>query len=389
MKGIFTAIEFGSSKIACLSGAKAMFGKYQLLAEAVCPYAGFRRKAWLQPDAVGCATSETIRRAESALGKNISEVYIGVPGEFTKVVCQDSELDWLGRARRVNAEHMAELISKTEEYDKPEDYELLGTYPAYYLIDKQKMVLDPLGMSAKHILCRASHVHAEKEFIRHIDEIFGSMNIAVSGLVCVPLAQTKMLIPPSKTGSICILVDVGYYITDVSVVLGEAILYHTTLQIGGYHLANDLSLCLDMPLEEAEQLKRSMTLDAHPGKISAGSHEDGENVFASLEEGGSAQDILYARMDEICRLIGQAIERSGTKYGEDTPVYLTGGGVSMMNRVEDYMRSALNLDVEIAAYTDHRRDSCCLSGVFGVLDFSFGLEESKKKHGGNIASFTF
>lgn len=387
MKYAVTAIEFGSSKIACLSGTRASFGRYKLLSETTCPYAGFRKGQWIQRDAVNYAVSETIRRTEESSQAKITEAYVGVPGHFTKVICKSAEISLQGYQTRIKNDHIEDLLHKAELHDLPEGYELLGTYPVYYLLDHHEMAFEPVGRKAAHLQCKVSHIFADPAFARLIREAMGELDILCKRMIATPLAQARMMVPRARAESPTILLDVGYYVTDLSLVLAGALLHHTTLQIGGFHLANDLALCLDMPFDEAEKLKRTMSLQPRAETLTADNPGE-SNDTQSFSEGGSAQDIFHARMEEMCRLISNVLDKTGAGKAKGLILYLTGGGISMLTGINAYLKAVLGRDITIVDGAGPAGQPEYLSSAFGVLDFALALEDDHARRGAGAAALS-
>lgn len=56
-----------------------------IVARGESKYAGFYEGEWLEPERLGDAVSYALRQAEQSWGRQIKEVFAGVPGEFTSV----------------------------------------------------------------------------------------------------------------------------------------------------------------------------------------------------------------------------------------------------------------------------------------------------------------
>lgn len=376
MKGIVTAIEFGSSKIACLTGIKRSFGRFELLFIANCPYAGFRKKNWLQNDAIGYAVSEVIRKTQGELGTKINSVYMGVPGEFIKVIQSSAIQDIAPKPGRVTENDLQELKKKASIHEKPDNAGVHKSYAGFYIADDKLPVRDPLGIRAEKLSCEYISIYIDDIFTQDMQGICNTIGIKINGLTCIPQAMAK-LVMQEQDADFEIIADVGYYVTDVSIAYGAKLVYHKSLQIGGYHLANDIALCLDIPLEEAEYLKRKMSIDAANKALSTKDEEMVASRTMVKSAGGSAQDIMMARLDEICLLIGQALRQSHIPLGRDIKLCLTGGGVSMIEGIERYFHQRLDRPVKIVDSGIKKADAACYTAALATLFDSFMLEDKE------------
>ena len=83
MKSMAAAIEFGTSKIVTLVGEGNGSGPAQLLGFGVVPYDGYSDGHWNASDEeVEQAIMKSVREAELSSGREIKEIYVGVPGDF-------------------------------------------------------------------------------------------------------------------------------------------------------------------------------------------------------------------------------------------------------------------------------------------------------------------
>lgn len=372
MKGIVTAIEFGSSKIACITGIKRSFGRFELLYTASCRYAGFRKGNWLQKDALGYGVSETLRKTQSEIGMKIKSVYLGIPGEFIQLVRSSAEAD-TSKTGKIPENELASLKEKAMVHEKPANMTAQKSYPVYHGIDNNEISVDSANIRGTSIKCEYIHIYADDIILKDMQNICDTIGVNIEGYVCVPYALPRLV---TDEREIKIFIDVGYYVTDISLVIGYKLIHHKVLELGGYHLANDLSICLRLPLEEAEHLKRRILLGS-----AAKAHIFGEKDRTSSSRmesaGGSAQDILMARLEQMCELISDVLAQSNIPIKKDTVTYLTGGGVSMIAGIAQLFQTMLDIPVKILDTGMKRNDSACFAAALGTLFYSFMLEDRK------------
>lgn len=82
-------LDFGSSKITVLIGERGVNGTVCVKGMGVCDYAGFSEGEWLDPEHIAHAVGRAVSSAEANSGVKIEHLYVGVPGEFTSVVCKE------------------------------------------------------------------------------------------------------------------------------------------------------------------------------------------------------------------------------------------------------------------------------------------------------------
>ncbi|MDR3085065.1 MAG: hypothetical protein LBU47_02005, partial [Christensenellaceae bacterium] len=112
MKSTVAAIEFGSSKVVTLVGEGSGSSAAQLLGFGVVPYDGYSEGHWNMPDEdVDQAIMNSIREAELSSGREIHEIYVGVPAAFIHIEQNEVSLAF-DSERRIAEEDVDELMAK-------------------------------------------------------------------------------------------------------------------------------------------------------------------------------------------------------------------------------------------------------------------------------------
>ena len=122
---------------------------------------------------------------------------------------------------------------------------------------------------------------------------------------------------------------------------GDALVDYRVIPIGGGHIAADLAYGLEIPFKTAESVKRAFTFDG------SGDIELGEGEGAQRFERPFTTEIITARVDELADMIRDALESTAIKPDANSPLYLTGGGISMMRGGREYIAKTLKRSIKI------------------------------------------
>ena len=109
-------IDFGSSKIVVFVGKKTPDG-FLIVARGESKYAGFYDGEWLEPERLSDAVSYALRQAEQSYGRQIREVFVGVPGEFTSVTVGEATNLYRFK-KRITKDDVNEIYKKTDIFDR-------------------------------------------------------------------------------------------------------------------------------------------------------------------------------------------------------------------------------------------------------------------------------
>jgi cell division protein FtsA len=120
------------------------------------------------------------------------------------------------------------------------------------------------------------------------------------------------------------------------------------LGIGGEHVTRDIAICLQTPVQHAEQMKISS------GHALKGSLADNETITVPGIGDRAARaiarrdlvSIIEPRMEELLLLINGEIESSGYKHLIPTGVVLT-GGASLLNGTAELAESIFGCPVRL------------------------------------------
>jgi type IV pilus assembly protein PilM len=143
-------------------------------------------------------------------------------------------------------------------------------------------------------------------------------------------AITRAVLDPEDTGS-CMIVDFGANRTGITIVTNRTAMVTATLDFGGKMLTQMLAKELNLPLDQAEALKREH------GLAMVGDHKD---VFSVLANG------ISVLKDEINRRYIYWHEKKNqfTSFPQIDTVYLCGGH-SNLSGLDDYLSANLKLKV--------------------------------------------
>ena len=186
-----------------------------------------------------------------------------------------------------------------------------------------------------------------------------------------------LYLPEEDRDKTSVLVDMGYLNTDIMVVEGDAIIFHHTIPIGGGHIAADVAEGLSIPLQGAEEIKRSyvfgMATLQQNYNILAG--EDGKPANFTHSQ---VEEILEPRVDEIGEEIKKAVEDSGVQLGNWSNIYLTGGGLSLNRGGRDHLAGKLERPVRETPKRTVKLNSPIYASALGLIDLVIDTMENQR-----------
>lgn len=388
MKQVIAAVEFGTSKIACLVGENRSGGRFDVIGAGTSPYAGFRYGSFLEPEAVEDAIYAAVRKAEIESRRRIRELVVSVPGECVRVMLTRDSVPVSSRDRRVAPDDVSRLMKKSEDFYKPDRYQVIHRCPVSFFTADQKRVIDPIGIKSPTLGGEIAYVTADSLVLDKITKQLGDLGMSVGQFMVETYAQAMTFIPAQDRDRVCVLVDCGYFTTDVAIIEGDGIVYHVSIPVGGYHITADLAYGLDIVMEDAERIKRRYGF----GMISPDGRSDLSLVMGNETTRRFSvhklSRIVEPRVDEMVELIEEAVLDSGYRLGMRSGLYLAGGGLAAMRGARQYLSAAMARQVQILQPNTPRFNSSMYTGLIAMVDYAFQLQQGEGSRRGGYLRFT-
>ena len=256
MKRQIAAIEFGTSKIVTMIAQNSGLDRLDIIGSGTVPYDGYSDGDWNTPRQMVQRVRDSVAAAELEAGTKVREAYVGIPGEYIHVLVCEAEVeapegeidDGVINAVQDRAAERLQLASS--------GCLVLHRSPAWYIVDEGKKTMSPGGRGSR-LRAKVAFVVAEPMFIEDVSEMLRVLNITILGFLSPSLGESLLLLSLDDRDRTSLLIDCGYLNTEISVVEGDAIIYHAMLPRGGGHITAELATELRISMRAAEQIKRN------------------------------------------------------------------------------------------------------------------------------------
>lgn len=371
MKTQIAAIEFGTSKIVTMIAQNSGLDRLDIIGSGTVPYDGYSEGDWNSPRQMVQRVRESVAAAELEANSKIREIYVGVPGEYVHVRTCEAEIEVPEGEIDENAinavqDKAAELLDLVNCGGV-----VLHRSPAWFTVDDGKKTMAPNGRGNR-LRALVSFVIAEPLFVDDVSEMLGVLNITILGFLAPTLGESLLLLSLDDRDRAALLIDCGYLNTEISVVEGDAVVYHAILPRGGGHVTADVATELQVPMRAAEQIKRNYVFNPD---------EFDRDSFSEVYDGSgrrmtfpreTVQEIVENSVDELADMIALTINNDAVQYlGSRSQVYLTGGGLALMRGGREYLSAKIGRPVKVAAAKSSKMNSPVFSAALGLADLIF------------------
>ena len=343
---LVVGLDIGTTKICAVVGEVTPEGGIDIVGIGTSPSTGLRKGVVVKIEQTVQAIQKALEEAELMAGCEIRSVYAGIAGSHIKgfnshgvIAIKDDEVTQKDLARALDA---AQAIAI------PLDREVIHTLPQEYIVDDQRGIIDPLGMSGVRL---EVHVHIVTGAVTSAQNIIRSCQksgLDVADIVLESLASAKAVLTQEERELGVALVDLGGGTTDIAIFHNDAIKHTGVLALGGQNLTNDIAYGLRTPMASAEIIKIkygcAMVDMVGPSEVievpSVGGREARPLSRQILAE------ICQPRIEEILSLVNYELTRSGYKSTTGAGVVLT-GGTSLIEGCQELGEQIFNLPTRV------------------------------------------
>lgn len=366
MKSTVTVVDFGTSKIVALIAEVNSKQRCDIVGAGIAAYDGYANARWNNPAEVNTALESAIKTAEEQAGTTVRDVYCGVSGQFSKVYTAEVKTELQGADPHVTNKDIEVLFDLADQQMRDIPGIPIHRSPAWFVVDDGKKTLEPLNLRGHEFRALISYVKADQFFIADVSERLRALGKVPFGFFSTPMGEAMLFISDEERDRTALLVDVGYLDTEVMAVEGDTIVYHKVIPIGGGHMAADLAYGLEIPLDSAEQIKRTFVFGENNAQT--GFEITGANGAVQSFDREKVEKILMPRVDELCEAIAEPLKTGKIRLGNWSSAYLTGGGLAINRGGREYLSEKLGRPVRELPKKAVKLSSPIYSSSLGVLD---------------------
>ena len=310
-----TVLYFGGEEISVTRASEGVNGTYVIHGRGIRHYSGIINGEFVSPDELGEKIRACVQEAGSRLGDRI---YVGVPSCFYTTVVYEVIRNF-PKPIKLTEKHIEQLVAMPANYIPPAGYSVIQRRAVYYKVDDGRATVDIRGVSGKTVNAQISVFAVTDTFIRTVSEsLYGSKFKKVVFLP-VTLAEALYLIDLEVRDATCVLLSCGISTTSVSVICGDSLVAHTSVDIGFAHCVNDVSVTMKVGYSAAKDYV--------------------------MNPNDKIKDITMARLEEIAEHIFADINALDKKLYKK-PFYICGGYIDTLPNSVDLLSAALDVKIE-------------------------------------------
>jgi cell division protein FtsA len=336
---LIVVLDIGSAYTRVLAG-DLNEGALRYRGHGIVESAGMRKGLISDLAPAAKAVKAANEQAENTARANIDVCAVGVGGPHIRGINTNGGFELGSRMREITREDVRTAVERARAVERPPDREILHLLPRQFILDGQPGIFDPVGM-----------VGARLEVDLHIATCSGSalqstitcanragLEVTEAVLESIASAEATLSADERELG-VCLL-DIGAHSSDLAVFFEGAVAHTASVPIGGAHFTNDLAVGLQMPLAQAEELKRQYGHAVVTSVPQLAEIEIANPQPQSLRLRAIAE-ILEPRARELLYFVKESLRQGAVVDALGAGCVLTGGGAmlpGMLDVTESQLR---------------------------------------------------
>lgn len=365
-KNYVAVLDIRSSEITSVVGERGVNNTFIIKSKYTCSYDGYAEGELLDVESFVSAVSEMVRNTIGS-ASGIKTFYVGVPGEFLKLVNTDNVLSFHS-AKKI---HRSDLQTLCRMCTPPEEdkWRTIRHSCLYYVLSDKRKVIDPLGAVSDSLHGKFCFIKCANVFIDCLMRAFRKFGeIQNINLIPTNFAEAMYLVEPENRDECAVLFDLGYISSTYSIICGNGLLFSESFSVGIGHVVFYLMSELDIPYEVASTFLSTVNLNAKEklSSVEECIYEGKTYSFSTV----TLRDKIREGLDGICETIEECRESFTGKNIDGKPLLITGEGVKTIRGAVDHISGRLVKGVEVTAPKVPYYDQPGFSSLFSLLDMA-------------------
>ena len=254
-----------------------------------------------------------IRNLEGMIDGRVTQVYLGVSGRSLHSIISEVNRS-VGSTEPITKE-LIDRIIKDATSTPIRNHDTVDIVPRAYYVDKVETI-NPVGQFGSSIKIKVNLIVSKPALKLNLNRVM-TFGIPVKDYIVTPLAVGEQILTDSDRELGCMLVDMGAETTTVTIYKNKALIYLSTIPLGGRNLTRDVMTGLGVLEETAENVKKNINNPLDPGNVS--------NVTIERVNSREAANYISARTGEIIANINQQLADAGVSDKDIKSIVLIGG----------------------------------------------------------------
>lgn len=356
--GTVTALDIGTSKVVCAIAELSRSGNgLEIVAKGVAPCCGLSRGALVDSEETVGAIEAAVNEAEASGYAAGPYVVVGLTSEYLTSRPSHGVSAVGGSGHEITDDDVRRVMAAATLVGVPSDTEIVKVVSRGFVVDGQRDILNPIGLSGVRLETDAYVSAASVAYLQNIRKVVGRAGLELhpNGFVPASLASSLAVLTEEERSLGVVMIDIGLGTLDLSVYCNGEIGTSAVFPMGGWVLANDVACYFNIPRSEAEKAILECGIaspeylnlaESMPKQITVPSASGEIQVDVAREV---LAEVLEARLKEVFAWVTERIEHARTKLGLTITSLVLTGGASQLPGLSQFAAKETELPTRVAS----------------------------------------
>jgi len=331
-------IDIGTKKVSTIIGQCKTDGErdeLEVIGYGNAESHGIRKGVIVDMKATVEDIAKSVQEAELTAGVEVESAYVNISGSHIQSIRAKGSINITGKNREITEEDINRAVTHGSSIMLPNDRDIIHILRQEFVVDNQDEIKNPIGMIGSNLDVYILIVTAARASTKNLLTCLKKGKIDVIEMVLSHIATAEAVLTKDEKELGVAVIDIGCGTTDIAVYEKGALIYCSTIGVGGYNFTNDLAIGTRTPIDKAEKIKRKYGCGTDPNlkdqniEIPSVGGKKMRVISASL-----LSDILKPRAEEIFEMIKRKIEEEGFENKINAGIVITGGSAYLGGLLE-------------------------------------------------------
>ena len=253
-KSIYTFLDIGTSKIACLMVRLPEGGAPEVIAHSVVQSKGIQNGAIWDIEAAKLCVDNALRQTEKMAGRTISSVFVNISSSQIKSIQLYDEMDIPG-GRAITSDDVRQLVNSMLSTQIPADEEILHAIPVGYSVDHEQGRSDPRGIHGNTLGARVHVITIPETQTMNLLKVLDWCHVTIAAKVATPYASALAVLNEDEMDLGTTVIDFGAGSTSYAILIGGGLMQLGLIPKGGNDITRTIAQNFNTDLQSAESRK--------------------------------------------------------------------------------------------------------------------------------------
>lgn len=328
MRSPVVGLDIGTSKVRIVVGEGRDDGMIMITGIGEAESRGIKKGIITDVKLAVDSIRRALRNAEASSHVSIREVYLAISGNHVKAEINNGTVPISNNEDGVTDEDIDRVTEIAGTVNLPSEREKLHVFHRYFFVDNGEPVIDPRGLHGAKLHGEVMVVHFLRSVAQTLINTVRQVPLDIADVVFSGVCCAMSVLTPAEKKEGVLLIDIGGGVTEYIGYVDSVVNCMGVIGVGGDHITSDISVAFNLPMNQAEILKKEhghylteyetskprVTLPPAPGF-------SGRTVNLK-----SLHVVMNARMEEILQIIKKEIDKFHLLHRLRSGVVFVGGG---------------------------------------------------------------